>query len=163
MTSGSLNEQKMLFSFIVPAGPADGSNSADYYKPRFMSVPLKWIEPWCSPGDTCWMGVNHLYEGEFFTAGETKIFNYDVSSSDQLQAELVYPILSDMTLTALVGPGKVPTEMNCGQGSVSDIFKDSILCVLEGLETEQQVEIQLYAPQETTADLRVSYDGLNGM
>ena len=68
----------LLFSYIVPHGPQNQIQSAQYYRPRFGLIPIDNLPPFCTAaGVDCWSGV--AYQGYNRTLGSTPFeWGFDV-------------------------------------------------------------------------------------
>jgi len=149
----------LLFGFIVPRGPADGSNSADYDKPRFGTIDIAKVKPWCIIShEKCWRGVNHVFPALELTDSEITSINFNVVDSDSFVLES----FSDLSTYNLRGFVDFAEEVDIV--CEFDENTESSFCFVNNLEDNNVFTLQLSSVAPLTIiTFRASYDGNAGI
>lgn len=148
----------LFFGFIVPRGPSDGTNSANYDKPRFGTIDIEKVAPWCKITTKCWRGVNHVYPALALNVGETKDFNFDVTHSSSFVLEL-FETVSLVNVETFADFVPTPLDVTCE----FDSNTESTFCILNNLEDINVITLRLSSAEATQIiTFRVSYNGLQG-
>jgi|GEM_PF-4347261 len=98
------------FSYVLPYGPDPGAPAAslDAYRPRFGSIPLDHVSPWCwAARRSCWAGIAYAYPKRAVARGvETPPLAYDVRRARRFEASIAR---RDGNAELYVGFGAPPT------------------------------------------------------
>ncbi len=152
----------LLYSYIVPLGPADRNNSADYYRPRFGNIPLDRIEPWCkSSRSACWQGLNHLYENQQIEDGEVRTYRFDVSAAKKITLDLK-PGSGRLDLTVSFGETPGERSLPCHRYRRGP-RRSSTQCGIRVPRGKTTAWVKLSASTSARFDLQVSYDSWQGI
>jgi hypothetical protein len=116
----ALGIASLFFSYIVPHG-TDPSRPThgDYYRPKFGSIELDRLPPWCSAaGRECLGGIEGRFASQRLAEGEEWSWRFDLSRASDFRATIVAGS-GDPDLYVKFGSPPTPSSYDCrplGQG-----------------------------------------------
>ncbi len=153
---------KLLYSYIVPIGLGDGSNSADYFRPRFGNVSVDLLGPWCKPSySPCLQGLNHEFFNQQIEGAEPAVFTFDVSAANKLILDLQTASAGFEVEARFAVEGQEVTRPclpRKGEGRSS-----SFACAIRVPNRATTTWVEVRGQTASRFDLRASYDSWLGL
>ncbi len=153
---------ELLYSYIVPMGPADGSRSADYFRPRFGNVSLELLPPWCKRSKRpCMQGLNHFFADQRVESGQRTEYRFDVSAARRLILDFDRGSVGiEVAVRFEVEDEQIVRACRPRRGTRPTSQLECTVRIPRGAEVAQ---VEVETQTSTHYDLRVSYDSWLGV